>query len=76
MINPELLRKKSVEKRKKAFSEQLKKEHLETKSTFFYKLLHHRFWLVRILASALYSVWIVIMAIGSFLAWLAAAISA
>jgi hypothetical protein len=76
LINPTLIRKLSIEKRKKKIKDQLKEEQVTTENSFLYKLQNHRFWLVRVFAAVLHSVWVIIMAIGSFLAWLAAMISA
>jgi len=76
LINPELLRKKSIQERKKSIQEQFSKSKIEIQNTLFYQLKNHRFWIVRVFATIVYSVWVIVMAIGSFLAWLAAAISA
>lgn len=76
LINPTLIRKENIDKRKKKQNEQRKKEQVEAENSFFNKLRNHRFWIVRIFATILYSVWVIILAIGSFLAWLAATISA
>ena len=71
-----MIRKLSIEKRKNKRKKQLKEEQVTSENSFFYKLQNHRFWLVRVFAAVLHSVWVIIMAIGSFFAWLAAMISA
>lgn len=76
LINPTLIRKENIDKRKKKHKEHLKKEQIKTENSFFSKLRNHRFWIVRAFAAILYSIWVIILAIGSFLAWLAATISA
>jgi hypothetical protein len=76
LINPSLIRKKNVEKRKKKYKEHLKKEQVEAENSLLYKLRNHHFWFIRAIGTILYSVWVIVMAVGSFLAWLAATISA
>jgi ribosomal protein L37E len=76
LINPELKRKIAVDKRKKAIKERVEKEDLASKNTLFYRLMNHEYFIVRVIAKFFYSIWVIIAAIGSFAAWLAAAISA
>lgn len=43
-----------------------------TKKSFAERMKTHRFWLVRSIYFVFYSVWMVVMAIGMFIAWLIA----
>jgi CRISPR/Cas system CSM-associated protein Csm4 (group 5 of RAMP superfamily) len=76
LINPETILKHKIEERKQKQVKQLNKEKLETEDSFIYKMRNHRFLLIRVMGAFFYSVWVIVMAVGSFLAWLAAAISA
>lgn len=76
LINPTLIRKGKNDKRKQKHLEQLKKEQIEAENSVIYKLRNHRFWLVRAFGNIVHSVWVILLAVGSFLAWLAATISA
>ncbi|PKP18113.1 MAG: hypothetical protein CVU07_02625 [Bacteroidetes bacterium HGW-Bacteroidetes-23] len=76
LINPALIREENIDKRKKKHLEQLKKEQVEAENSFLNKLRNHRFWLFRAFGTILHSVWVILLAVGSFLAWLAATISA
>lgn len=53
-----------------------KEEHLKHKASkekepaFFEKYINHRYFLVRLSAKIIRSIWLVFMAIGMFIAWL------
>lgn len=49
---------------------------IEKKPSFFEKYSNHKLFLVRFLAQALRSIWMVFMAIGMFIAWLISAVVA
>jgi ribosomal protein L37E len=76
LINPETILKKKTEQRRIKFDKKLAQNQMESKNSWIYKMRHHRFWIIRLVGHALYSVWFILVAVGSFLAWLAAAISA
>lgn len=53
-------------------SKPVEKAKIIKKKSFFQRLKTNRFWLIRGLYYVLHSVWIVVMAIGGFIAWLIA----
>ncbi|GGH45384.1 hypothetical protein IA57_03935 [Mangrovimonas yunxiaonensis] len=48
----------------------------EEKPAFFEKYLNHRYFLIRLIAKTIRSIWLVFMAIGMFIAWVVSAIAA
>ncbi|PWK20775.1 TFIIB-type zinc ribbon-containing protein [Xanthomarina spongicola] len=62
---------------KKQEEERLKQaKSIEKEPSFFEKYVNHRYFLVRISAKIIRSIWLVFMAIGMFIAWLISAIVA
>lgn len=62
---------------KKAKKAREERERLEEKNnpSFFDKYGNHKYFIVRAVVKVLYSIWMVFMAIGTFIAWLVTAIA-
>ncbi|HZH70530.1 MAG TPA: hypothetical protein VFD80_08780 [Flavobacteriaceae bacterium] len=76
MVNPELKREKDVKSRIKAQEEIDSQRALEKSQSFFERNRRHKNFFIRIFFQFLYSIWMAVMAIGAFIAWLAATIAA
>ena len=63
---------------KKEQDAQLERRRIEKENnpSFFEKNENHRFWVVRAFIKVIKSIWMAIMAVGVFIAWLIAAIAA
>lgn len=63
---------------KKEQDAQLERRRIEKENnpSFFEKHENHRFWVVRAFIKVIKSIWMAIMAVGVFIAWLIAAIAA
>lgn len=73
----------SYEKRRQIAHEEREQKRIEeeriqekTNPSFYEKYSKSRFWLVRVMANILHSIWLGFLAIGSFIAWLITAIAA
>jgi hypothetical protein len=76
LLNAELIRAKETEERLADQQAIIEEQEKEDAQTTYYKLRHHRLFGVRLLMALVHSVWVIVMAIGSFFAWIAAMISA
>lgn len=76
LINPKLIRQAEIVRRKNAYLKTLIKLDKEEQDTWLYHMMNHKWLVIRLIGYVLNAIWFVVMAVGGFLAWLAATISA
>lgn len=76
MVNPELKRQKEHQNRIKVQKENDLKRELKNSQSFFERNRRHHNFFIRIFFQFLYSIWVIVMVIGSFIAWVLTTIAA
>ena len=76
LINPDIIREQEINERKRLYEQKVIQHNTATENGYLHKLKKHRYWIIRIFGTMITSVWVIVMAIRGFVAWLAAAIAA
>lgn|SRR5690606_29448012 len=76
IVNPVLKRNKDHQSRIKVQKEIDSQRALEKSQRFFERNRRHKNFFIRIFFQFLYSIWVIVMAIGTFIAWLVTTIAA
>jgi ribosomal protein L37E len=76
LINPDIIREQEVTERKRVYDQKIIQQNTAAENGYLNKLKTHDYWIVRAFGTIITSVWVIVMAVGGFIAWLAAAIAA